>query len=46
MGKFYIVVSIKWERYFESRSEGKVWRMGANESTELTLYLPMKIGGT
>ena len=26
--------------------EGKVWRMGANESTELTLYLPMKIGGT
>ena len=26
--------------------EGKVWRMGANESTELTLYLPMKIAGT
>ena len=26
--------------------EGKVWRMGANESTELTLYLPMKVGGT
>ena len=26
--------------------EGKVWRMGANESTELTLYLPMEVGGT
>tara|TARA_S200000501_G_scaffold299196_1_gene285872 strand:- start:3712 stop:3819 length:108 start_codon:yes stop_codon:yes gene_type:complete len=26
--------------------EGKVWRMGANESTELTLYLPMEIGRT
>ena len=26
--------------------EGKVWRMGANESTELTLFLPMKVGGT
>ena len=26
--------------------EGKVWRMGANEATELTLYTPMKIGDT
>lgn len=26
--------------------EGKIWRMGANESTELTLYIPMKVGGT
>ncbi|MDA7777810.1 DUF2911 domain-containing protein [Flavobacteriaceae bacterium] len=26
--------------------EGKVWRMGANESTELTLTVPMKVGGT
>jgi hypothetical protein len=26
--------------------EGKIWRMGANESTELTLYVPMKIGGS
>ena len=26
--------------------EGKVWGMGANESTELTLYLPMEVGGT
>ena len=25
--------------------EGQVWRMGANESTELTLYLPMKVSG-
>lgn len=27
-------------------SEGKIWRMGANESTELTLYVPMKLGDT
>ena len=26
--------------------DGKIWRMGANESTELTLYAPMKVGGT
>ena len=26
--------------------EGKLWRMGANESTELTLYTPMKVGST
>lgn len=26
--------------------EGKIWRMGANESTELTLYTPMKVGST
>ena len=26
--------------------DGKIWRMGANESTELTLYIPMKVGGT
>jgi hypothetical protein len=26
--------------------EGKIWRMGANESTELTLYVPMKVGTT
>ena len=26
--------------------EGKVWRMGANEATELTLYAPMSLGGT
>ena len=26
--------------------EGKIWRMGANEATELTLYVPMKLGGT
>lgn len=25
--------------------DGKIWRMGANESTELTLYTPMKVGG-
>lgn len=25
--------------------EGKVWRMGANESTELTLYTSMQVGG-
>ena len=26
--------------------EGKVWRTGANESTELTLYTPLNVGGT
>ena len=26
--------------------EVKIWRMGANESTELTLYTPMKVGST
>ena len=26
--------------------EGKIWRMGANESTELTLYEAMKVGNT
>jgi hypothetical protein len=26
--------------------DGKIWRMGANEATELTLYVPMTIGGT
>lgn len=25
--------------------DGKIWRMGANESTELTLFVPMKLGG-
>lgn len=25
---------------------GKVWRTGANEATELTLYIPMKLGDT
>lgn len=25
--------------------DGKIWRMGANESTELTLFVPMKVGG-
>ncbi|MDC3276645.1 DUF2911 domain-containing protein [Flavobacteriaceae bacterium] len=25
--------------------DGKIWRMGANESTELTLFIPMKLGG-
>ena len=24
----------------------KIWRLGANESTELTLYIPMKVGNT
>ena len=26
--------------------EGKIWRMGANEATELTLYEAMKVGNT
>ncbi|MDA9844275.1 DUF2911 domain-containing protein [Flavobacteriaceae bacterium] len=25
--------------------QGEIWRLGANESTELTLYSPMKVGG-
>lgn len=25
--------------------EGKLWRLGANEATELTLYTPMKLNG-
>jgi len=48
----------KWARVLYSRPqlngrdittlvpEGKIWRMGANEATELTLYTPMKVGGT
>ena len=48
----------KWARILYSRPqlkgraieslvpEGKVWRLGANESTELTLFVPMKVGGT
>ena len=48
----------KWARVLYSRPqlngrdittlvpEGKIWRMGANESTELTLYTSMKVGNT
>ena len=25
--------------------DGKLWRVGANEATELTLYVPMQVGG-
>ena len=34
-------------RAFESLvPDGKIWRMGANESTELTLFVPMSVGET
>ena len=48
----------KWARILYSRPQlkgrayeslvpnGKIWRMGANESTELTLFIPMKVSGT
>ena len=48
----------KWARILYSRPQlkgrayeslvpnGKIWRMGANESTELTLFVPMKVSGT
>ena len=47
----------KWARILYSRPQLKgrkfesivpkdnIWRMGANESTELTLFVPMKVGG-
>ena len=48
----------KWARILYSRPQlkgrkfesivpkDKIWRMGANESTELTLFVPMRIGET
>ena len=48
----------KWARVLYSRPQlkgrdiatlvpdGKIWRMGANEATELTLYTPMNVGKT
>ena len=48
----------KWVRILYSRPQlkgrayeslvpnGKIWRMGANESTELTLFVPMRVGET
>ena len=48
----------KWARILYSRPQlkgrayeslvpkGKIWRMGANESTELTLFVPMRVGET
>jgi hypothetical protein len=29
----------------ELAPDGKVWRTGANEATEITLYVDMKLGG-
>jgi hypothetical protein len=42
----YIFTQLKARDIESLVPEGKIWRMGANEFTELTIYIPMKVVGT